>query len=107
MQRKTLLLVSGYLLYNELMSTPQQFQDMPVPLKTVAWFFAAIAIPLTLWFFAIASRIEALEVQAKQTQQQSNEFDVRMSTFNYRMSDKLESIADDIGQIKGELKRLK
>lgn len=88
------------------MGTPQ-LQNMPLPLKTVFWFFTAVTIPITLWFFAVVSRIEALEVQAKQTQVQSNELDLKMSAFNYRMSDKLQSIADDIGQIKGELKRLK
>jgi len=80
---------------------------MPLPIKSALWFVVAIVIPLTVWFFAIASRIEALEIQAKQAEIQNIAIDIKLSTFNMRMSDKLEMIADDIGQIKGELKRLK
>ena len=80
---------------------------MPLPIKSALWFVVAIVIPLTVWFFAIASRIEALEIQAKQAEIQNIAIDIKLSTFNKRMSDKLEMIADDIGQIKGELKRLK
>lgn len=76
-------------------------------IKETVWFVCCVVVPLTVWFMVIKS--ELVQANAKIVIMEENEQKLaqEINILKTRMNDKLEAIHKDVGEIKGELKRIR
>lgn len=85
----------------------QLLEKHRVTLATAGWVTAVIIVPLTVWFAAISYKIDDANAKIIIVDENERVLSKRVELLEIRISDKLEAIHKDVGQIKGELKRLK
>lgn len=85
----------------------QLLERHKVTLATVVWVVVIIIVPLTVWFAAISYQIDGAHAKIGFVQEKEKKLSEKLDHLDTRISDKLESIHKDVGEIRGELKRLK
>lgn len=71
-----------------------------------AWFISIVVVPLTIWFVAISHKIDSASAKIIIVEEKEEQLQRKIHLLDTRIADKLEVIHKDIGEIKGELKRL-
>ena len=71
------------------------------------WFFAAIVIPVTVWFLALRSDVSALESKVAYNIEAIRSLKVINKDFNQTVIYKLDEMNRSIGRLEGEIKRIK
>lgn len=88
----------------------QLLEKHKVTLATAGWVIAVIIVPLTIWFasrFAsISYQIEDAHAKIAVVEKQEKKLSERFNTVETRITDKLDIIHKDVGEIKGELRRI-
>lgn len=75
-------------------------------LGALSWFFFMIVVPTIIWFSGVDHRFTELNSKLVVQEKRSEQLEIRVRDIEVRIADKLEIIHKDIGEIKGELKRL-
>lgn len=70
------------------------------------WVITVIIMPLTIWFTAISYKIDDANAKIIIVDENEKVLSNKVEELEVRISDKLEAIHKDVGQIKGELKHL-
>lgn len=75
--------------------------------KLFGWLVTGIIIPVTTWFVVLRSDVKAMQISILEHTEQVSEIKAGIIVDKDRLNLKLETIISELGQIKGELKRIK
>jgi hypothetical protein len=75
--------------------------------QLVRWFFTAIVIPLSIWFLALRSDVNALSIKQVNTQSAVKRIEAASVSHNEMVVRKLTEFERSLGRIEGEIKRIK
>jgi len=71
------------------------------------WFIGSVVIPVTVWFTLVRSDISHGKEQIIENKERIDLVDKKVDDLNDKVTDKMDRIIQDLGVIKGELKRIK
>lgn len=76
-------------------------------IKFFFWFMSTVVIPLTFWFAVLQSKVDGASADIVKISVKIRE-DERAAKENFRrLHEKLDNIKEDLGVVKGELRRIK
>lgn len=83
------------------------FEKFSVPIGLVVWFIGSVVLPVAGWFYFIKFQIEDVQSAIFVIEQKEKQLEEGHKFFSDNISNKLDQIHKDIGEVKGELKRIK
>lgn len=75
--------------------------------QLIFWFISAVIIPVTVWFTLVRSDLTNVKAQQIEDRMYIASVDEKVDDFKETNEDNMKKIIQDLGIIKGELKRIK